>query len=46
MMMNSDFLKCRVRDKATGYLKLLPSNMYGPAEKTYYSKVMSQIFLA
>lgn len=38
MMMNSDFLKCRVRDKATGYLKLLPSNMYGPAEKTYYSK--------
>ncbi|MBI5008410.1 MAG: hypothetical protein HZB98_01895, partial [Bacteroidia bacterium] len=36
MMMNSDFLKCRPGEDADGYLRLLPSNMYGPAEKTYY----------
>ncbi len=38
MMMNSRFLKCKVRENAIGYLRLLPSNMYGPAEKTYYSE--------
>ena len=38
MMMNSDFLKCSLRDRAGGYLRLLPSNMYGPAEKTYYDE--------
>jgi hypothetical protein len=36
MMMNSDFLKCKPRQNAQCYLRLLPSNMYGPAEKTYY----------
>lgn len=38
LMMNSDFLKCSLRENAEGYLRLLPSNMYGPAEKTYYSE--------
>jgi hypothetical protein len=38
MMMNSEFLKCEVREGAQGYLRLLPSNMFGPAEKTYYSE--------
>jgi hypothetical protein len=38
MMMNSEFLKCKVKEKAAGYLRLLPGNMYGPAEKTYYKK--------
>ena len=38
MMMNSRFLKCKVKGNAQGYLRLLPSNMYGPAEKTYYSE--------
>lgn len=36
MMMNTRFLKCNVKEGAYGYLRLLPSNMYGPAEKTYY----------
>jgi hypothetical protein len=36
IMMNSRFLKCRVKENAQGFLKLLPSNMFGPAEKTYY----------
>lgn len=36
MMMNTRFLKCKVKEGAQGYLRLLPSNMYGPAEKTYY----------
>jgi len=38
MMMNSTFLKCKIKVDAGSYLRLLPSNMYGPAEKTYYSK--------
>jgi hypothetical protein len=38
MMMHSRFLKCKVRENAQGYLRLLPSNMYGPSEKTYYSE--------
>ena len=37
MMMNSNFLKCKVKEGAQGYLRFLPTNMYGPAEKTYYS---------
>ena len=36
MMMHSDFLKCKVKEGAQGYMRLLPTNMYGPAEKTYY----------
>ncbi|OFX38961.1 MAG: hypothetical protein A2X03_13750 [Bacteroidetes bacterium GWA2_40_15] len=36
MMMNSGFLKCKVKENAQGYMRFLPSNMYGPAEKTYY----------
>ena len=36
VMMNSDFLKCVPKKDATGYLRLLTGNMYGPAEKTYY----------
>ena len=38
MMMNSRFLKCKVKENAQGYLRLLPSNMFGPAEKTYYAE--------
>jgi len=38
IMMNSEFLKCRIRKDARGFLRLLPSNMYGPAEKTYYKE--------
>jgi hypothetical protein len=37
MMMNSRFLKCKVKENAQGYMRLLPSNMFGPAEKTYYT---------
>ena len=37
MMMNSRFLKCNLRKGASGYFRLLPTNMYGPAEKTYYT---------
>ena len=37
MMMHSKFLKCKLKDGAKGYFRLLPSNMYGPSEKTYYS---------
>jgi hypothetical protein len=37
MMMNSRFLKCKLKDGAHGYFRLLPTNMYGPAEKTYYA---------
>ncbi len=38
MMMNSRFMKCKVKKNAQGYLRLLPSNMFGPAEKTYYTE--------
>jgi hypothetical protein len=38
MMMNSKFLKCKIKENAQGYLRFLPTNMYGPAEKTYYSE--------
>lgn len=37
MMMNSRFLKCKLKQGAAGYFRFLPTNMYGPAEKTYYS---------
>ena len=37
MMMYSDFLKCKPKGSAKGYLKLLPSTMFGPPEKTYYT---------
>ncbi|MFZ2339690.1 MAG: alpha-amylase family protein [Bacteroidales bacterium] len=38
MMMNSRFLKCKIKEGAQGYFRLLPTNMYGPAEKTYYKE--------
>jgi hypothetical protein len=37
MMMHSTFLKCDLKEGAEGYLKLLPTNMYGPSEVTWYS---------
>jgi hypothetical protein len=37
MMMNSKFLKCKLKEGANGFFRLLPTNMYGPAEKTYYA---------
>ncbi len=37
MMINSKFLKCRLKENAQGYLRFLPTNMYGPAEKTFYN---------
>ena len=38
MMMNSTFLKTKVKDNAKGYMRLLPSNMYGPSEVTWYEE--------
>jgi len=38
MMMNSRFLQCKIKEGAQGYFRLLPTNMYGPAEKTYYKE--------
>jgi hypothetical protein len=38
MMMYSRFLKCKLREGAKGYMRLLPSTRFGPAEKTYYSE--------
>jgi hypothetical protein len=38
MMMYSDFLKCKANDKAQTYLKLVPSTMFGPPEKSYYTE--------
>ena len=37
MMMYSQFLKCKVKENAQGYLRLLPGTRFGPAEKTYYA---------
>lgn len=37
MMMNSRFLKCKMKDGAQGFFRFLPTNLYGPAEKTYYT---------
>src|SRR5690606_27629436 len=36
MMMYSDFMKCNLTGKATGYMKFLPEAMFGPPEKSYY----------
>ena len=36
MMMYSRFLKCKLKDGAQGYMRLLPATRFGPAEKTYY----------
>ena len=38
MMMYSGFLKCKVRENAQGYMRLLPGTRFGPAEKTYYAE--------
>lgn len=38
MMMYSDFLKCKVKNTAKGYLSLLPGTMFGPPEKSYYTE--------
>ena len=39
MMMYSDFLNCRPRDKAArGFLKLIPETMFGPPEKCYFTE--------
>ena len=37
-MMNSRFLKCKVKENAQGYLLLLSGTRFGPAEKTYYAE--------
>jgi Hypothetical glycosyl hydrolase 6 len=38
IMMYSDFLKCKTKGNAKGYLKFLPVAMFGPPEKCYYSE--------
>jgi hypothetical protein len=38
MMMYSTFLKCKIKENAQGYMRLLPSNMYGPSEVTWYAE--------
>jgi len=38
MMMYSNFLKTKPKDGAQGYMRLLPSTRFGPAEKTYYAE--------
>jgi hypothetical protein len=38
VMMYSDFLQCKTKDDAQGYLRLLPDTRFGPAEKTYYAE--------
>ncbi len=38
MMMNSTFLKCKLSPNAKGYFRLLPTNLYGPAEVTWYEE--------
>lgn len=38
MMMYSDFLKCRPKEGAQGYMKFLPETMFGPPEKSYYTE--------
>lgn len=37
-MMNAPFLKCELTPQARGYLRLLPTNLYGPAEVTWYEE--------
>jgi hypothetical protein len=36
-MMYSEFLKCKAKENAQEYMRLLPSTRFGPAEKTYYA---------
>jgi hypothetical protein len=38
MMLYSNFLKCKLAAKATGYLKFLPETKFGPPEKAYFSQ--------
>jgi hypothetical protein len=38
MMMYSGFLKCKVKENAQGYMRLLPATRFGPVEKTYYAE--------
>lgn len=38
MMMYSDFLECKTKGSAKGYLKLLPATRFGPPEKSYYTE--------
>ncbi|SEL96775.1 alpha-amylase family protein [Parapedobacter koreensis] len=38
MMMNARFLQCELTPGAKGYLRLLPTNLYGPAEVTWYEE--------
>lgn len=38
MMQYSDFLKCKPKGNAHGYLKLLPETRFGPPEKSYYTQ--------
>jgi len=38
MMMYSDFLECKTKGRAKGYLKLLPATRFGPPEKSYYTE--------
>ena len=38
MMMYSEFLKCKVKENAQGYMRLLPGTRFGPVEKTYYAE--------
>ncbi|MCJ7717620.1 MAG: hypothetical protein MUO54_14015, partial [Anaerolineales bacterium] len=36
-MMYSEFLKCKAKENAQEYMRLLPNTRFGPAEKTYYA---------
>ena len=38
MMVYSDFMKCRPKDNAIGYMNFLPQTKFGPPEKIYHSK--------
>lgn len=38
MMMNADFLKCEAVSDAEVFFRLLPTNLYGPAEVTWYEE--------
>jgi len=38
MMMYSDFMKCKVKDNAVGYMRFMPETRFGPPEKSYYTQ--------
>ena len=38
MMMYGDFLKCKTNGNAKAFLNLLPATVFGPPEKSYYTK--------